>query len=1323
MIGPFLFFAVRRFSFLMGVLLFALSGLYSQEQELSFRATAGFRQESGGELFARVGDPRTKRWVAVFERELAPGWYVVRGEYRTDGIGTMGQLILDVAGNQIVRQWQSISASMDWAPLTIYFKVKEESLPSIQLSPPKDIAEDAVLRLRNLTLAPFEMTPGNNLVVNGDFEIGELGSVPPGWNWQYSGKSGDYSLVPNETFRSGSLSLKMGGEDDDYNLASSKMPLPTEGTYTFSFWGKSEVPGTVLNLFLIGDKYEWGPRKSFRLSSEWKEYRLTAECPESLENPFCYARLRIQGGGEAIIEDVRMVWNPPEEVSARPIDLYRQLYLGSDNLVWNPGFELGMNGWMYDFFGYKSDYGEVSPGIVSGAGVDGSSAMRLAQNHSLISGSIPLEEGRRYTLSASVKALRENANLRMFLIDPGWKIFQESFDSLPLDKWKRVSFSVVWDKDSLRDKFYVRFDGDEVLIDNVQLEEGPLTAFDPGMIQAGFVTESNNVFYSKGGAPSFRLRVLFVQKSKDDVWSRIEVRDAWGKTVDSRDVEVNPAEGLVDVPIDLPHDRFGVFEVEARLVDSSGRLLVRCESRYAVVKKPEADDKPIGIFSAEIGSPTLPKWLLMQELPIWQALGVHSSRAFFKTEDQARLLPEAELMESVKERLQIQLDGGQTSILLCLSSLPGPIREKVLASDDLDENSLEGFREFIRGMVEPLQDEVAYWEILNEPNIWRFREGPERGRKSMPAGKYVQLLQVAFDTIKEINPNLQVVGVCLNGADFPYLQEFLDAGGAEYMDIFSYHSYRTSPDIPDVYEDLVRFREMLSNAGFEGPMLNTEQYFAADKFIMRGADAETKRGYYSPGSGELEAAGKTIRNYVYHAALEIPYYAFASNSSLFRFGGYDRYYLYYAFGAFNAAHHFLEEAGKGELLELGSALRGFAFPDANGGPLVVLSTRGDIGQIGRIRFENGNVLCFDEMGNEVSRGSSQKDLPLSPLPIYLRFPAGSSAEEISLFLKDADILGLGEPYSVEASLKGRNALSVKVSNRLNKETKGKVRLGDLSDSWTFFSVEREFESLEPGESVTIDFEGDLEIRSGDNYEFSVIVDSGDGVFSRRKLSLSPILVPRVEGIVADGDLTDWNGADWHRLGSSNQTIFEESNDASESTDLRARYAIGWSPEYVAFAILVDDEAYHPPSSPESAWGYDSVQLYFDQLNNAPGGGDFYDGDDVAYAISSIEGEGIAWLEKNSEGRYVGEANEATGIDREVRVDVSRRDDGKIVYEVLIPHSCLPMTKLEGGEVFGFSMLINDNDGSGRTHGLTLTPAGTQPFERPYLYKDICLIDE
>ena len=62
------------------------------------------------------------------------------------------------------------------------------------------------------------------------------------------------------------------------------------------------------------------------------------------------------------------------------------------------------------------------------------------------------------------------------------------------------------------------------------------------------------------------------------------------------------------------------------------------------------------------------------------------------------------------------------------------------------------------------------------------------------------------------------------------------------------------------------------------------------------------------------------------------------------------------------------------------------------------------------------------------------------------------------------------------------------------------------------------------------------------------------------------------------------------------------------------------------------------------------------------------------------------------------------------------------YEIALPIRELnPIQQLKAGTIFGFTPLVNDDDGDYRKSGLKLYERGDEPMGRPNLYPAVILV--
>lgn len=153
------------------------------------------------------------------------------------------------------------------------------------------------------------------------------------------------------------------------------------------------------------------------------------------------------------------------------------------------------------------------------------------------------------------------------------------------------------------------------------------------------------------------------------------------------------------------------------------------------------------------------------------------------------------------------------------SELPGPgvwptLRKAV-------PRDLRQWCEYVRAVVSRYRREIRVWEVINEPG------------GIMAASAYLPLLATAWRTIKEIDPDLTVVGICSTGDGIGeettgemvgFLEECLAGGAADHLDVISIHPYvwPDSPERGNLPETLAGVRELCARFAPGKPVWSTE---------------------------------------------------------------------------------------------------------------------------------------------------------------------------------------------------------------------------------------------------------------------------------------------------------------------------------------------------------------------------------------------------------------------------------------------------------------------------------------------------------------------
>ena len=200
----------------------------------------------------------------------------------------------------------------------------------------------------------------------------------------------------------------------------------------------------------------------------------------------------------------------------------------------------------------------------------------------------------------------------------------------------------------------------------------------------------------------------------------------------------------------------------------------------------------------------------------------------------------------------------------------------------------------------------------------------------------------------------------------------------------------------------------------------------------------------------------------------------------------------------------------------------------------------------------------------------------------------------------------------------------------------------------------------------------------------------------------------IEGIIVDGNLDEWTDAGFISLASPDDFVSPD-HPPPDASGLSCRFAAMWDSDDLFLAVEVTDNVHDNTNAADTLWAGDSIQAAFDIGLN---GGMGYDGTD------DFE---LGWAEiPSGDAAYRWEApGSAPAEGSEVAVAVS---GGNAVYEIRIPSSNLNVASFSLDQEIGFTMLVNDADGAGRTGWIEWTP-GIGSFKDPGSFGRIRMVAE
>jgi uncharacterized protein (TIGR03437 family) len=126
-------------------------------------------------------------------------------------------------------------------------------------------------------------------------------------------------------------------------------------------------------------------------------------------------------------------------------------------------------------------------------------------------------------------------------------------------------------------------------------------------------------------------------------------------------------------------------------------------------------------------------------------------------------------------------------------------------------SNFEDWQDYITAVAQRYQGVIRYYEIWNEPNDPTYYTG------TIP--QLVELTSEAYAIIKSVDPGNTVISPAAYAAG--YLDEFLQAGGGQSIDVIGYHFYDTPPE--DTGRLMANVRLVMANDGYASlPLWETE---------------------------------------------------------------------------------------------------------------------------------------------------------------------------------------------------------------------------------------------------------------------------------------------------------------------------------------------------------------------------------------------------------------------------------------------------------------------------------------------------------------------
>ncbi len=254
---------------------------------------------------------------------------------------------------------------------------------------------------------------------------------------------------------------------------------------------------------------------------------------------------------------------------------------------------------------------------------------------------------------------------------------------------------------------------------------------------------------------------------------------------EQRDLRLAP-DSPVSFVIEVPSQPRGHYDVRLD-IRGGGLILKTFWSSFAVlgprIQIMDVENSPFGLCGGALFhmDPPQIKTLGKRRLAQIQRIGAAWGRndIWWGQVEPARgqwEFSKADSVVSMFRRHEINLLG-----ILCYST------DWMNGQSPVTDDQIAAFANYAARMARRYEGRVSCWEVWNEPNAAPFWTPTPR------AADYVRLLKATYQAVKQVSPDIRIVGMSTKGVDLDFIEECLRLGAGEYLDILSVHPFQDQP--------------------------------------------------------------------------------------------------------------------------------------------------------------------------------------------------------------------------------------------------------------------------------------------------------------------------------------------------------------------------------------------------------------------------------------------------------------------------------------------------------------------------------------------------
>ncbi len=948
--------------------------------------------------------------------------------------------------------------------------------------------------------------------------------------------------------------------------------------------------------------------------------------------------------------------------------------------------------------------------------------------------SVPLKKGGKYTVSFYAKSPAKSSFT--LLAFGGDEKNQSDFQSYShkifrlTDQWKRYTFTftakLYYCTIELRmDNRYKNGKTKICYFDGIMLNKGNKAGnFDRHYFEAGIVSENLSSVYS----PDKELELKQIVKGKPG--EKVELKTTISK-LDGRkifknnNVVVIGKGGITEKVINVgkPGKGFYVASLEAQN---------KTEKRYDyyriyVIPQLPGNLKNKYLFSLGQMNENKAGW--KDYLSAVERLGVHLGRT-------ASYIPEV-IMEKYIDRKNPQFEfysscltpysgyGRRGTMNPDLNKFPNPFKLTSQRKKITQEIATENFKKY--------SSINKFFFVLNEPNApWKLNDGS--GKTAVPPpGNVAEMTRWVWEVKNKISPSSKLAGPSTFNVDPIWIDRYLAAGAAKYIDILDCHEYSWHPEM---YMDvkIARLRkEILKKYGLENIKLMCSEMGLYHPRHLPELNLDSTKFSHGFGTTFFDYRIDIAEKYL--AQLVVRYLLLGLKNDFLTIS-------YYA-GDYDTDPFF----------------------DANLVPLMYLpvftvfnSYLGNMKYHSEINFDD-NTRCLIFTGKDIDGKDSScavlwcslKEVGWQHLPRpSVKLPA-EKLKKIKLELAEYDgseteltqdaILPVGAPVYLKAKYGNGRSLTADDLHEFIFSASLLNYHGNLIKS----SIDFGLDAIKVFQSSRKKQKGLVSLLTNKEFPFKYKAikwnNSTSIQHNFKPFNMTELLPFKEYKFILNDELANLKSSTTYNKNFYCCNYYKNNvpfttlsaikyfgkKSKVDKKDLSAEIKVLWDDidgGGINFEIKVNDDVFFPlprGKSLKEAWMYDSISVYFD--TRADGGNCKlkvpFDSNDYKYEIS-LAGKGGVFRSVNPVWQEC--FLHPQRVDSEVKVKIEKAP-GTYKVKIRFPATRVLPFKFAPGKKFRFAVFITDNDGKGRECGIKTNPTAEDPYYRIDLWTESILLPE